>query len=112
MCLSLRPPQTERVGCRRLAPLRHADELTECLFVGSRPEVIDARSGPIAVISTAIGAPLTRRWLRSWLPVACELLRFGYLSWGHPPFGHFYRVLTAFCSPCAADRLNHMWART
>ena len=37
----------------------------------------------------AIGAPLTRRWLRSRLPVACELLRFGYLSWGHLPFGHF-----------------------
>jgi hypothetical protein len=22
------------------------------------------------------------------------------------------RVLTALCSPCAADRLNHMWKRT
>src|SRR5712672_1881577 len=30
--------------------------------------------------------PLTRGWLRSWLPIACELLRFGYLSCGHLPF--------------------------
>jgi hypothetical protein len=26
--------------------------------------------------------------LRSRLPLACELLRFGYLRWSHPPFGH------------------------
>ena len=52
-------------------------------------KVLDPRR-PIreAVISAAI-ATLTRRWLRSRLPVACELLRFGYLSWGHPPLGHF-----------------------
>ena len=47
------------------------------------------------VISIAIGM-LTRRRLRSRLPVARERLRFGYLSWSHPPFGHF---------PCAGVAL-------
>ena len=63
--------------------------------LGCAPEVSTAASGarrrPVAIFvgQAAVHTPLMRRWPRSRPPVACELLRFVYLSWRHPPFGHF-----------------------
>ena len=59
----------------------------------------------------AEGMELSRR-LRSWLPLACELLRLGDLRRGHVLrdfVANFHRILDV---TAAADKLNHMYALT
>jgi hypothetical protein len=38
----------------------------------------------------------------------CELLRFGYLSWGHPLFGHFYSLDRYLLTPCRRKTEPHV----
>src|SRR5258706_4094840 len=55
-------------------------------------------------------APLTRRWLRSWPPVACELLRFGYLRRGHSLCGHVQKLCRFLLTLCCRQVEPHVGA--